>query len=137
MSQLDNCLNCGQVYIKNNFRDVCMDCYKQEEEHFQKVYKFMRQRQNRTATMEQVVDETGVSEELIVKFIRKGRIHLAQFPNLGYPCDRCGTLIREEKLCVSCKKDIHTQLTEVVREEERTLELNLGKTYHSVNKKNR
>ncbi|MFE7060639.1 TIGR03826 family flagellar region protein [Sutcliffiella sp. NPDC057660] len=135
MSQLDNCPNCGQIYIKNSFREVCMDCYKQEEDDYQKVYKFIRQRQNRTATMEQVVNGTGVSEVLIVKFIRKGRIHLSQFPHLGYPCDRCGTLIREEKLCVSCKKDIQTQLTQVVREEERQLELkNLGKTYHAVNK---
>jgi flagellar operon protein (TIGR03826 family) len=135
MSQLDNCPNCGQIYIKNAFRDVCENCYKQEEADYQTVYKYIRQRQNRTATMEQVVNETGVSEALIVKFIRKGRIQLSQFPHLGYPCDRCGTLIREEKLCVSCKKDIQTQLTQVVREEERQLELkNLGKTYHAVNK---
>jgi flagellar operon protein (TIGR03826 family) len=135
MSQLDNCPNCGQIYIKNAFRDVCENCYKQEEADYQTVYKYIRQRQNRTATMEQVVNETGVSEALIVKFIRKGRIQLSQFLHLGYPCDRCGTLIREEKLCVSCKKDIQTQLTQVVREEERQLELkNLGKTYHAVNK---
>lgn len=135
MSQLDNCPNCGQVYLKNAFREVCMDCYKKEEEDYQKVYKFIRQRQNRTATMEQVVTGTGVSEALIIKFIRKGRIQLAQFPHLGYPCDRCGTLIREEKLCVNCKKDIQSQLTQVVREEERQLEQkNLGKTYHAVNK---
>jgi flagellar operon protein (TIGR03826 family) len=135
MSQLDNCPNCGQIYIKNAFREVCENCYKQEEADYQTVYKYIRQRQNRTATMEQVVNETGVSEALIVKFIRKGRIQLSQFPHLGYPCDRCGTLIREEKLCVSCKKDIQTQLTQVVREEERQLELkNLGKTYHAVNK---
>ncbi|WP_223701300.1 TIGR03826 family flagellar region protein [Sutcliffiella deserti] len=134
MSQLDNCPECGQIYIKNAFRDVCENCYKQEENHYKNVYKYIRQKQNRTATMDQVVEGTGVSEALIVKFIRKGRIQLAQFPHLGYPCDRCGTLIREDKLCGACKKDIHSQLTSIEREEERKRELEKqGKTYHSIN----
>ncbi|WP_078378887.1 TIGR03826 family flagellar region protein [Sutcliffiella halmapala] len=136
MSQLDNCPNCDQIYIRNAFREVCENCYKQEENDFQRVYKFIRQRQNRTATMDQVVEGTGVSENLIIKFIRKKRIQLAQFPHLGYPCDRCGTLIREEKLCSACKKDIQTQLSKLDREEERQRALHdQAITYHVVNKK--
>jgi flagellar operon protein (TIGR03826 family) len=136
MSQLDNCPNCGQIYIRNAFREVCETCYKQEEADYQTVYKFIRQRENRTATMDQVAEGTGVSEALIIKFIRKGRIQLSQFPNLGYPCDRCGTMIKEDKLCGTCKKDIHGQLAQMVREEERKMELRKeGKTYHAVNKK--
>ncbi|QFT90652.1 hypothetical protein FIU87_18570 [Bacillus sp. THAF10] len=135
MSQLDNCPNCGEIYVQNAFRDVCEACYREEEGKFQSVYAFLRQRANRMATMEQVVSGTDVSESLITKFIRKGRIQLSQLPNLGYPCDRCGTIIREDRLCLPCKKDIKGQLSELDREEERKKMKNQVKTYHSVYKK--
>lgn len=132
MEQLTNCENCGQLYIKNAVRDVCEKCYRQEEEAYTTVYKFIRQRVNRTATMQQVVDGTGVEEKLIIKFIKKGRIHVSQFPNLGYPCDRCGAFIQTGKLCDSCKKDINSQITALDREEERNRSEQKIKTYHAV-----
>ncbi|WP_226682063.1 TIGR03826 family flagellar region protein [Sutcliffiella horikoshii] len=136
MSQLDNCPSCGQIYVKNAFREVCETCYKEEEAKYQTVYKYIRQRENRTASMDQVVQDTGVEEYLIIKFIRKGRIQLVHFPNLGYPCDRCGRIIREDKLCQGCKKDIHGQLSQLEREEERERAIReAGKTYHVINKK--
>ncbi|MEA3320511.1 MAG: TIGR03826 family flagellar region protein [Bacillota bacterium] len=136
MSQLDNCPSCGQIYVKNAFREVCETCYKEEEAKYQTVYKYIRQRENRTASMDQVVEDTGVEEYLIIKFIRKGRIQLVHFPNLGYQCDRCGRIIREDKLCQGCKKDIHGQLSQLEREEERKRAVREeGKTYHVVNKK--
>ncbi len=60
-----------------------------------------------------------MEEELILKFIRQRRIQLANFPNLGYPCQKCGKLIRENKLCIACGKDIKTQLYELDQEDER------------------
>ncbi|KMJ59003.1 membrane protein [Bacillus sp. LL01] len=136
MSQLDNCPNCGQIYVKNAFREVCEACYKEEETQYQKVYKYIRQRENRMARLDQVVEGTGVSESLILKFIRKGRIQLAHFPNLGYPCDRCGRMIREDKLCIGCKKDIQGQLSQLDREEERQQKIRSeGRTYHAIDKK--
>jgi len=66
---------------------------------------------------------------LIYKFIKKGRIKLAQFPNLGYPCSQCGTIIREGKLCQSCLTGIKNDLHEVEKEEERQKELNKRNTY--------
>ncbi|MGD7053000.1 TIGR03826 family flagellar region protein [Sutcliffiella horikoshii] len=136
MSQLENCPNCGQVYVENAFREVCESCYKEEEAKYQTVYKYIRQRENRTATMDQVVHDTEVEEYLIVKFIKKGRIQLVHFPNLGYPCDRCGRIIREDKLCQNCKKDIYGQLSQLEREEARERAIREeGKTYHVINKK--
>ncbi|MCG1021578.1 TIGR03826 family flagellar region protein [Sutcliffiella horikoshii] len=136
MSQLDNCPNCGEIYVKNAFREVCEACYKEEEVQYQTVYKYIRQRDNRMASLDQVVENTGVAESLILKFIRKGRIQLTQFPNLGYPCDRCGRMIREDKLCIGCKKDIQGQLSQLDREEERQRVIRSeGRTYHAIDKK--
>ncbi|MFS0864959.1 TIGR03826 family flagellar region protein [Fredinandcohnia sp. 179-A 10B2 NHS] len=123
MAELMNCPNCGAVFVKTNLRDVCDKCYKEEEVKYETVYKFIRIRENRTATLDEVVEGTGVEEELIIKFIRTGRLQLAQFPNLGYPCQKCRTIIREGKLCGDCSKDIRQQLTTLEKEQERLKEL--------------
>ncbi len=115
---LENCPNCGGLFVKNRFRDICEKCYREEEKQFEKVYTYIRKRENRMATISQIVQATGVEERLIFKFIKTGRLQLAQFPNLGYPCDRCGTLIREGKLCIHCKEDLSQQLEELKKEED-------------------
>lgn len=102
--ELVNCTNCGAVYVKNSIRDICDNCYKEEEEAFDKVNNFLKKKQNRTASMVQVVEETGVPEELIMKFIKKGRIRLVHFPNLGYPCESCGRPIQKENYVMTVRK---------------------------------
>jgi len=129
VAELGNCPQCGDIYVLNNIRDVCLKCYKKEEADFEKVYQFIRKKQNRTAQMDEVVEATGVERTLIYKFIKKGRIKLAQFPNLGYPCAQCGTIIREGKLCNSCLNGIKNDLHAVEQEEERQKELKKRNTY--------
>ena len=46
--------------VVNQFRDICEVCYKEEEKQFENVYKYMRKRENRAATMEQIVEATDV-----------------------------------------------------------------------------
>lgn len=115
---LSNCPECGEIYIKSKFRDVCEKCWREEEAAYDTVYKYMRKRENRAATMLQVVEATGVSEALILKFIKNGKLQITQFPNLGYPCDKCGKIIRTGKLCESCASEILNDLKNHEREEE-------------------
>ena len=123
MEKLVNCPNCNEIFVKNKFRDVCPKCWKQEEEDYNTVYQFMRKRENRAATIEQVVMQTGIKEELILKFIKKGRIQITHFPNLGYPCDRCGRVIRTGKLCEKCTAELREDLQTFQTEEKRKQEL--------------
>jgi flagellar operon protein (TIGR03826 family) len=128
---LENCPNCGRLFAKNPFRDICESCYREEEKAFEKVYHFLRKRENRMATMAQIIDATGVKEPLLIKFIKSGRLQRAQFPNLGYPCDRCGTLIREGRLCVNCSKDLNKQLETLQREEEIKKQRHVENVYYT------
>lgn len=122
MAELMNCPNCGSLFVKTNLRDVCETCYKEEELAFEKVYTFIRKRENRTATIFEASMGTGVDEELIIKFIKTGRLQLAQFPNLGYPCQKCHTLIRKGTLCNDCSNEIRSELSTFEKEQERMKE---------------
>ncbi|WP_226678963.1 TIGR03826 family flagellar region protein [Mesobacillus jeotgali] len=116
---LQNCQKCDSLYVKNKFRDVCEKCWKEEEAAYDTVSKYMRKRENRAATVVQVVEATGVSEDLILKFIKAGRFQLTQFPNFGYPCDKCGAVIREGRICTSCAGELMADLRTVQKEEQR------------------
>ncbi|RYI27933.1 hypothetical protein EVU96_15885 [Bacillus infantis] len=138
MAELANCPHCDKVFVKNQFRDICNDCWKEEELKYENVYQYIRKRENRTATMQQVVDATGIEEALILKFIRTGKLKLAQFPNLGYPCDKCGAYIREGKLCQKCATELRKDINTLHAEEERKKQMALRDkhgTYFSINDK--
>lgn len=112
MAEVKTCPKCGEFFNYTGLRDVCYKCGKEEEELYQVVYRFLRKRENRAATVERIVEATGVSEELLYKWVRKNRLHPAIFPNLGYPCDQCGRLTQKGKLCERCidelKEDLRT-----------------------------
>ena len=81
-----------------------------EEKLYEEVYRFLRKRENRAATIERIVEVIGVKESLLHKWVRKGRLQPAMFPNLGYPCDNCGKLITQGKLCENCVVDLKSGL---------------------------
>lgn len=136
MPDLVNCPSCGKIMVRNQFRDMCQECYIEEEKLFEIVYKYMRKRVNRTATMTQVVEATEVPEELILKFIKSGRIRVTEFPNLGFPCEKCGSIIQKGKLCDRCVSRLKSEIAQHEEEEARKEELQrreLERTYYSKN----
>ncbi|SOC34953.1 TIGR03826 family flagellar region protein [Ureibacillus acetophenoni] len=110
MAEIRNCPSCGEFFNYTGIRDICHKCAQNEEDMYQIVYRFLRKRENRAATVERIVEATGVQEELLYKWVRKGRLHPAVFPNLGYPCDNCGRLTNKGKLCQNCTDDLKSDL---------------------------
>lgn len=133
MEEIINCPNCNELFLKSKVRDICQKCWKKEEEDYDTVYKFIRKKENRTATINQVVEQTGVQEETILKFIKKGRLLVTQFPNLGYPCDKCGRMIQKGKLCDECSSELKKALETFQKEEQRKNDLlqQQRRTYYS------
>ncbi|WP_236096519.1 TIGR03826 family flagellar region protein [Bacillus sp. SB49] len=105
MGEVANCPRCNGIFIKGS-SVVCPNCKQKEESDFQAVYTFMRKKQNRTAVVAEIVAKTGVSEERIRQFVKQKRLHPSQFPNLDYPCEKCGTSISEGRICKGCREDI-------------------------------
>nr|WP_106783715.1 TIGR03826 family flagellar region protein [Lysinibacillus timonensis] len=110
MAEIRECPRCGEFFNYTGVKDVCYKCGQHEEELYQVVYKFLRKRENRAATVERIVEATGVEEEMLYKWVRKGRLHPAVFPNLGFPCDNCGKITNKGKLCQDCQDEIKADL---------------------------
>lgn len=110
-------------------RDICRDCYLKEEEAFEIVYKFLRKRTNREATLKEIVEATGVEEELIIKFIKEKRLRTSDFPKLAYPCERCGIDIVSGRMCQSCSDSLLKGFTQ----QEKVEKINREREKESVN----
>src|SRR5699024_11296401 len=108
MNGLANCNRCGKVFAKG-VRDICPQCYQKEEEDYQKIYKLLTNRKNREAKITEIVEATGVDEDTIIKFLKNKRLRAADFPQLGYPCEKCGKNIVEGRLCEDCASFIRSE----------------------------
>ncbi|CAM4390401.1 flagellar protein [Paenibacillus alkaliterrae] len=97
---LDNCPRCGKLFAKN-FRDVCPSCMRDIDKEYELCANYLREFKGSIIT--ELSDATGVSIKQITKFIREGRISMVNAPNLSYPCESCGTLIRENHICDTCR----------------------------------
>lgn len=113
-NQLENCVLCGRLYLKS-YTDFCLDCYKEIEADFKKVDAFIKDEVNREATLEELSEATDVSEKRIADFIRDGRIYGEDFPNLGYPCAHCGTVIKRQVLCNSCYEQFSSEISRTLK----------------------
>lgn len=128
---------CGTFFNYTGLREVCHNCAQKEEDLYQIVYRFLRKRENRAATVDRIEEATGVDRDLLYKWVRKGRLHPAMFPNLGYPCDNCGHLTNKGKLCDKCSNEIKSDLRtfEAAKEFRESILQQDRATYHAERKK--
>jgi uncharacterized protein len=85
-------------------RDICDECYKKQEDDYQKAATFLRDYPG--TTIQELSDETEVSVAQIRQFILTGRILVSDFPNLSYSCEICGKKIKVGRICSSCNDSI-------------------------------
>ncbi len=114
-----NCPRCGKVFAKG-LREVCHACFDEIEGEYNKCTEYLRE--NKGATIAELSDATGVTIRQITRFIKEGRISLYNAPNLSYPCESCGTLIREGNLCDTCRARIASGVKRVQDQDSRRLE---------------
>lgn len=98
-----NCPRCGKIFVKG-FAEVCPNCLKDLEQQYDKCLKYLRA--NKGTNINDLSEATDVSVKQITKFIREGRISIVHAPNMSYPCEVCGTFIRENTICESCRSKL-------------------------------
>ena len=102
---LANCKECGKLFVQNP-AGVCPDCYRLIEEQESTVAAYLRD--NQRASITEVHEATGVSEKVILKMIKKGRI--VGGVTMEYPCESCGNPIAEGRVCAECGRRVLNQL---------------------------
>jgi len=110
---LDNCPRCGRLYLKN-VMDMCQACVKELEHQYETCVKYLRE--NKGSTIQELSDATEISIKEITRFIREGRISIANAPNMMYPCEICGTLIRDGHMCENCRGRLRKDFTTAAKE---------------------
>ncbi|MDU0205686.1 MULTISPECIES: TIGR03826 family flagellar region protein [Paenibacillus] len=115
-----NCPRCGKIFVKG-FAEVCPNCLKDLEQQYDKCLKYLRA--NKGTTINDLSEATDVSIKQITKFIREGRISIMNAPNMAYPCEVCGTLIRENTLCEPCRMKLVKDVRNTAEDERRNEEL--------------
>lgn len=102
-----NCPECGKLYAKSTL-NMCMDCYRIEEENQAKVAEYVRD--NPKSTVEVIHEATGISEKTIFRMVKSGRF--VDIGSISYPCQQCGAQIHEGRICGNCNAKFLKQLRE-------------------------
>lgn len=79
---LDNCPRCGLLFVKN-LMGLCQSCIKELEHEYEICVNYLRE--NKGTNIQELSDATGISIKEITRFIREGRISIANAPNMMYP----------------------------------------------------
>ncbi|GAX88892.1 TIGR03826 family flagellar region protein [Effusibacillus lacus] len=111
---LTNCKQCGRLFNRY-MKDICPDCVKADENDFYKVSGFLRE--NRGASPQEVNEATGVSLDKIYRYIREGRLIATHFPNMTYPCERCGIPIGMGRFCRNCTEELKAEINRITHGE--------------------
>lgn len=109
-----NCARCFSLTVQNGKSKLCQKCQKIDNAWLETVLDYLRKRENRTATIVQVLNATLVNEEWIYEWVRDGKIMQRHFPNIGIPCPKCGDNLTDGvSLCQSCSGNFVRGLEEV------------------------
>lgn len=108
---IKNCEACGDVF--SGPKEMCLNCIVSEENALRMVYEYLRDYPN--VTVSEVSAGTEVKEDLILKFIRQGRIQINDMnPIVGSlakrKCLLCGRSTQKGDYCSTCLAILKTAI---------------------------
>ncbi len=104
MAEIKNCRRCRKIIMYTMGPQLCEDCKKLEEEEFQKVRKFVRDYPG--ATIQEVSAATEVPQNTIHKYLKDGRLEVAENSPIAIQCEKCGARIRSGRFCAQCSASL-------------------------------
>ncbi len=104
MPEVKNCRRCRKIFMYVTGAQICEACRKLEDEEFEKVRTFVRNFPG--ATMQEVSQETGVPTQLIYRFLKDGRLEVAESSPIALQCENCGVRIKSGRFCLNCSRKL-------------------------------
>lgn len=113
--ELKNCAECGVVFSSVQGVSICLKCRRVHDDEYTLVKDFVYA--NPDVTVLEVMEETGVSEEEIIRFLKEGRLELTGKDGAELlKCERCDKPIRVGRFCTECTEKMSRQLKRVGQE---------------------
>jgi flagellar operon protein (TIGR03826 family) len=134
---ITNCPRCGKLFMKTT-KDICEQCISEERELIDIIRLYLKE--NKMATITDVVRDTDIELEIILDFIEKGHIILIDNPNIKFECSRCGNPTQDGHLCSRCREELILELadaTQLVRSVRESTADRTKVVYHSFGNSNR
>jgi len=132
-----NCKECGKLFQYDGISKLCFRCRRQDDEDFRKVKEFLYENPKETVTV--VSEETEVSEDKILRYLREGKLEIVgENPGILLDCESCGKSIRSGRYCDQCAHDIERGLKSgFERKEKPKKDSSKDRMYTTDMKKNR
>ena len=103
MPTLKNCIRCGKVFNAEAAEELCSGCNIEDSKDLKKVTDYLRG--HPMASMMEVTQKTGVAQQLLSRFVKKGSLKMRKQPE-SFKCRLCGADIKMGTLCESCRGKI-------------------------------
>ena len=114
--EIITCVLCGRLFESYN-KKICPLCAKKEEEYYQVVKKLIRE--NPSLTFKSIIEETGVPERLMRRWLQDGRLEVNNKESFGLRCERCNKEILQGKYCVDCRQIMQNGLNDLMKESQK------------------
>ncbi|MBQ9118800.1 MAG: hypothetical protein IJY09_01945 [Lachnospiraceae bacterium] len=99
------CEQCGgKLFHIGSGKYQCEKCEHTVSDDFGKVKEFLETHGPAPAIV--VVQETGVREEIIEMFLKKGRLEIVEGSKYYLKCEKCGCSIRSGRFCLECAREL-------------------------------
>lgn len=98
--QNKTCRNCGKEIFGESTTDLCRDCISKEVEQMSQVRQYVFDHQE--VSLEEVSEATGISDKALRNMMKSGFFASNKKSGHGYPCQKCGKIIRRGLYCGLC-----------------------------------
>lgn len=105
-SQVKQCRQCNKLFY--SFGQVyCPECLEKNEKDFEKVRDYIYE--NPSANVVEISNQTGVSEKMILSYLKEGRLTIDEDNGLLL-CEECGRSISTGRFCKACTRKLEYEL---------------------------
>ena len=109
------CTECGGVMVFKGVGEYhCERCGFVDYDDYGKVRLYIEE--NKGATAAEIESAVGVSQRVVRRLLKDGRIEIAEGSNVFLRCELCGKPIRSGQYCPECEIKVHRRMEEKQRD---------------------
>lgn len=114
-----NCRSCGKMFNYINGVPLCPACMTKLEEKFQQVKEYVQE--NKVVPLNKIAEDNDVTVNQIKRWVREERLVFDEDSMVTIECESCGRSIRTGRFCDKCKEQLHSGLSDSIREKQKPL----------------